>query len=534
MMSPTPRSGRRLAALSLFALLLSGTACMISVDAGQFTVREEKQFTVTGTPEVTLITFDGSMEIRSWDRPTVQVEIEKRAPDKASADAMEVRAEQSGNVIRLEVKKPPTIDGSRLGFNTSRSARIIATVPKACNLVARTGDGSISVERLDGRMDLDTGDGSIQGYGLSGSLRAHTGDGSMKLEHVDGTLDLDSGDGSASVSGQVAALKLHTGDGSVVVRIEDGSAMTGDWEVRTGDGSVRLELPDAFDASLDASTGDGRVRLEGLEQPTGDAGDESAHRSLRQQLGSGGKLLRVRSGSGSNHRSSACRFGTRVRRRSFRRAAAPEGRAATVNTRQSLGRGRRRLPRRVVRVLGRIVDSCRREAVPPFAALAAQPAVAAAGRVHARERQLERHAEPRPQANHVFLVQPGEGRLDADLVGEAQRQRARHRGRRTAASRRERGFRPADRGRAGRSPRRAQSTPRLRQQQAFAAGQVDVLVRRVVRRGRAAERPVTLGVHVAHRHRRALPAARHRPRAAATRGAAGPGPVPPPPTRARR
>ena len=137
MIPPTARWSRFLSAAAVCALLLPTTACMISVDGGDFTVREEKRFDVTGTPDLTLITFDGSMEIRSWDRPTVLVEIEKRANDKAAADAMEVRAEQSGNVIRLEVKKPATATGSRFGM-TSRSARIIATVPKSCNLVART------------------------------------------------------------------------------------------------------------------------------------------------------------------------------------------------------------------------------------------------------------------------------------------------------------------------------------------------------------------------------------------------------------
>lgn len=299
MIRPTPGFARTISAVALAALLLPSTACMISVDSGDFNVREEKTFEVTGTPDLTLITFDGSMEVRSWDRSTVLVEIEKRASDKAAADAIEVRAEQSGNVIRLEVKKPAAASGSHFGM-TGPSARIVATVPKSCNLVARTGDGSISIERLDGKVDLDTGDGSVRAYSVQGSLRVHTGDGSIKAEHVDGTLDLDSGDGSASVSGKLAGLKLHTGDGTVVVRAEDGSEMTEDWEIRTGDGGVRLELPDAFNASVDANTGDGRVRLEGFEASAPpDSGDEAARRSLRQQLGNGGKQLRVRSGNGS-------------------------------------------------------------------------------------------------------------------------------------------------------------------------------------------------------------------------------------------
>ena len=79
--------------------------------------------------------------------------------------------------------------------------------------------------------------------------------------------------------------------------------MTEDWEIRTGDGGMRLELPDAFGASLDASTGDGRVRLEGIEteRPTSDGESEAARRSLKQQLGSGGRQLRVRSAERIDH-----------------------------------------------------------------------------------------------------------------------------------------------------------------------------------------------------------------------------------------
>ena len=294
-----PSPARFLASLAAsVALLLSVSACMVSVDAGEFTVREEKQFDVTGTPEVTLITFDGSVEIRSWDQPRVQIEVEKRATDKAMADAMEVRAEQSGNVIRLEVKKP-AVSQSRFGLNAARSARIVATLPRASQVTARSGDGSISIERIDGRIDLDTGDGSIRAYSINGTLRAHTGDGSMKLEHVDGSVDLDSGDGSASVSGKLSSVKLRTGDGTVVVRVEDGSAMTDDWEIRTGDGGVRLEIPEAFGATLDAGTGDGVVRLRGLGEAPARDEDESSRRQMKHQLGNGGKLLRLRSGSGS-------------------------------------------------------------------------------------------------------------------------------------------------------------------------------------------------------------------------------------------
>jgi DUF4097 and DUF4098 domain-containing protein YvlB len=278
------------------ALSLLSAACVVSVDAGRYTAREEKSFVVSGTPDLNATTFDGSVEVRSWDKPEVRIEVEKQAADKAQADAIEVRTEQSGNTITVEVKKPAAAH-SFFGLKVTPSAKIVATVPRNCNLVAHTGDGAIDVERVAGRVELNTGDGSIKVVDVNGAIRAHTGDGSLTFEDIQGTADIDSGDGSGSVTGRLAGLRLRTGDGTLTVRAEEGSAMTDDWEVRTGDGSVRLELPEGFAANLDASTGDGRVHLEGY----GDDGarDENPRNSIRRPLGNGGRLLRVRSGSGT-------------------------------------------------------------------------------------------------------------------------------------------------------------------------------------------------------------------------------------------
>jgi DUF4097 and DUF4098 domain-containing protein YvlB len=284
-------------AVAAAAALLT-SACEITVDAGPYSVHEEKRFQVTGTPELLLTTFDGSMEIRSWDKPEVLVEIEKRASDKALADAITVRAEQSGSTITVEVKKP---DGGHptFGFKVSPTTRIVASVPRHCNIVARSEDGSINIERVDGRIELRTGDGSVRGVDVAGTLRVHTGDGSLRFDDVSGSLDLESGDGGARVSGTLQSLKLKTGDGSVEVRADEGSSMTSDWEIRTGDGGLRLELPANFNANLDAGTGDGAVRVRGFGDPTTGGRDEESRRELKRPLGSGGKLLRLRSDSGT-------------------------------------------------------------------------------------------------------------------------------------------------------------------------------------------------------------------------------------------
>jgi len=117
------------------------------------------------------------------------------------------------------------------------------------------------------------------------------------LDGIAGDLDLTTGDGSVSVSGKPGALKLKTGDGSITLRAESGTVMKDDWSVSTGDGGVTLYLPSDFAAEVDAHTGDGTIRSE-LDVRGGDNG-ENERRTLRGRIGTGGKLLKVRTSDGS-------------------------------------------------------------------------------------------------------------------------------------------------------------------------------------------------------------------------------------------
>jgi DUF4097 and DUF4098 domain-containing protein YvlB len=278
------------AALSAGCVDIVATGSQTPVD------RQEKRFQVSGRPEVVLSTFDGSIEVRPWDRPEVLVEIEKYAVSKESADDIEVVAAQDGNRVSVEARLR---DSSRhLGFsiNINRSARLIVSVPASADLIASSGDGSIDVERVAGRIELRSGDGSINGRELTGELRLHTGDGSIRLEGIEGTMDATTGDGTIVAQGTLSKVRARTGDGSVNIHANSGSAVKEDWSISTGDGSVTLELPDAFDAEIDAHTGDGSVSVRGAAVSNT---IEKSKRSMRGTLGNGGRALRVRTGDGA-------------------------------------------------------------------------------------------------------------------------------------------------------------------------------------------------------------------------------------------
>jgi DUF4097 and DUF4098 domain-containing protein YvlB len=282
-------------ALILPALIAGG--CTVTLDSQSQIAREEKRFTVAGTPVVHVTTFDGTIEIQSWDKPDVLVEIEKRGPTREAVEGLEVRTSQDGNTIELEVKKPAGQSFTGMGFHASATAKLVVSVPRKADVRARSGDGSISVGHVTGRIEVHTGDGSIRAEDVSGVLNLTTGDGSITVDGAEGRLALETGDGSVNVTGKLAGVRLHTGDGSIVYRSQPGVSMEEDWDITTGDGTVSLYLPSDFGAELDAHTGDGTIRNDlSIESPG--AGEEN-RRTVRGRLGSGGKHLRIRTGDGS-------------------------------------------------------------------------------------------------------------------------------------------------------------------------------------------------------------------------------------------
>jgi hypothetical protein len=279
-------------------LALAGTSCVINVDGEQIVVREEHRFTPGAGASLALDTFDGSVQVRSWDRPDVLVEVQKRGPDRETAEALEVTVTQDGSQVRVQAPAP-RVQKEFIGIGSvaSPSVSYEVSVPRAIALSAETRDGSITVSNIRGPVTLRSGDGSIRAERIEGELNANTVDGSIQIADVNGTAVLESGDGSITVQGRVDALRVRTRDGSVVVEADEGSAMSGDWEVTTGDGSIVFRVPEGFNAEIDAASSDGRVRAEAAGLDTSQGSDERER--LRGRLGSGGHVVRLRSGDGS-------------------------------------------------------------------------------------------------------------------------------------------------------------------------------------------------------------------------------------------
>jgi hypothetical protein len=301
--------------MRLSALIVAATTvlagCEVNLNTEGLSARETLTFKVSGQPNVVLDTFDGAIEIHSWDKPEVEVEIERRAMEQALLDDIKVESSEKDGVVTVKVTGPSRGDfrGVTIGMHISPTARLRVAVPRSSNINATSGDGSIRAEAVEGKLVLNTSDGSVVGTRLGGDIQIRSGDGSIRLDGATGNLDLETTDGSIGIEARPSVLKARTGDGSIRATIEADAVMADNWDLSTSDGTVVLTLPGTFHAELDAETSDGVVRsshpsiedANAERRADGENRDDSRERrrTLRSKIGDGGKLLRIRTGDGS-------------------------------------------------------------------------------------------------------------------------------------------------------------------------------------------------------------------------------------------
>lgn len=249
------------------------------------------RYPLKGAADLHVKTDDGSVRIETGD----YTEISARVTTEGWAigpDGARITESQSGDRVDIEVRLPQ--HHSWHGVER-RSVRVVLQVPKRADLDVHTGDGSVVVQPVSGRLTVSTGDGSITADGLQGEIRLHTGDGSIKAGGLSGQLQADTGDGHMTVKGRFELLDLSTGDGGIDADVEPGSKVEKPWSLRSGDGGITLRVPEDLGAELDAHTGDGHIQL---DKPVAVTGTVSSS-TIKGRLGAGGEPLRIHTGDGS-------------------------------------------------------------------------------------------------------------------------------------------------------------------------------------------------------------------------------------------
>ena len=139
---------------------------------------------------------------------------------------------------------------------------------------AESGGGSVHFDDIGGGVSAETGGGGIDVGTVSGDLGLHTGGGPIHVRHANGKVVAETGGGSVEIQSGAQGATVETGGGSIEVHQCNGkvkvstggggidlSDIGGPAEIDTGGGSIRLS---SAKGHVHAETGGGGIELYGV------------------------------------------------------------------------------------------------------------------------------------------------------------------------------------------------------------------------------------------------------------------------------
>ena len=319
----------------IYAVLIGITLVSISSAKTVIDKNVHKEYDVKEGASLYLKHGDGNVNITSWSRDVVDIDIVYHATiigmSRIKPKDFEVEFEKRGNRISVIGREPQVIG---LGSHRVHEYRYTIKAPSYVLLDIDGVDGNVSIEEwqndikvksIDGNIVLNRVEASVVDVGsvdgdlsldeISGDVKAKTVDGNINIEDiddticrcktVDGNISVEGGAGSfdaESVDGNISLddidaldINAHTTDG----RIELGLLKSDDMDatLRTGDGSVHVRLADGSSVAIEIKTGDGRIRTN--LSPVADL--STSDNSFRGAINGGRGSLYIRTGDGNVH-----------------------------------------------------------------------------------------------------------------------------------------------------------------------------------------------------------------------------------------
>lgn len=238
-------------------MLSGGCEMMIAGPRAQASDRWEKTYQVSSGATLEIENTNGGIDVRTHDRPTIQVTAHRTARAVTEQGARELltrtRLEESASpdLVRLVTPRHRSSMGQHV------DVRYEVTVPTTIAVTLTTVNGKVELEGVTGAVALETVNGGIQARGITTLRTAETVNGSVSLE--------------------LAALPAQG------TRIE------------TVNGGVAITLPSVTGADLSVRTVNGGINVDGF----GNVNQaEQRRRHYEGKINGGGPTLRVETVNG--------------------------------------------------------------------------------------------------------------------------------------------------------------------------------------------------------------------------------------------
>lgn len=320
------RLAQRLSCFTVVSLGLLSAGC---IHIGSPEIRNfEKDFAVQGPVTLEIQNGSGDVTISAAGSGHVRVKGEVRLYEYLLATGTRRLLDditskppisQNGDILRINRPQITRAGGVSINYTIE--------VPGNTEVRVRNGSGDVTVQGIEGPVNLETGSGDIEvksiarrvdisaGSGdisirdvrgevvvsarsgglqldaVGGDIRARTSSGDIRINHPGGKVQAHASSGDIEIDGVSADLRVETGSGDC--QIAGNPPPRAEWHVQTRSGDVTLDVPDRASFQIYAisrSEVDSRLEM---------TIEEKSRRELRGRVGKGEARVRVETGSGS-------------------------------------------------------------------------------------------------------------------------------------------------------------------------------------------------------------------------------------------
>lgn len=234
-----------------------------------------------------LETFNGAVEIRSWDQNKVDITGVKYANSVSLRDSIRIETHATSDDVSVRAVRPSDHHGSM-------GVKFTVRVPRQITLDRITSsNGALRIEQIDGPVHAQTSNGGVTMTQIQGKVEADTSNGAIELSELAGNAVLTTSNGSIHADHVTGLVEATSSNGNIHLAFE--KPPSANIHASTSNSGIEISMPAASAARIRASTSNGSITSDFDVAQQG----ENSKNHLEGTVNGGGPLLDLDTSNGS-------------------------------------------------------------------------------------------------------------------------------------------------------------------------------------------------------------------------------------------
>jgi DUF4097 and DUF4098 domain-containing protein YvlB len=251
--------------------------------------------------------FNGSVDVSTWDQQTVDISGTKYARSEEEARDLKIEIDHAPASVSVRATRPSMRHGNygaRFAIKVPRGVVLdrlitsngaIRTTDGVGPSRMKTSNGHVEVRGLKGSLIVDTSNGPVEAQDIEGGVEAHSSNGHIRLEHVHGAVEATTSNSSinALLEKVDGSVRLQSSNGPIELTLPANAQSA--VRAHTSNSHITLHQPGEVNARVAADTSNGNISTDFEMRLRG----EINKHHLDGTLGSGGPLIDLSTTNGS-------------------------------------------------------------------------------------------------------------------------------------------------------------------------------------------------------------------------------------------